>query len=89
MSNIKHISNDTTVDLDDSLCLWDNGLAGDARVELWADTDCEHVWAETNGDPVYGEDELRDLLLAEGMDEDVVDEVITGDMSSLPEYDAD
>lgn len=77
----KYINNDTKVDLDESRCVWDNDKLGDARVELW--TNNVHVWAETNGDPVYGEESLRELLIDEGMDDVTADRVIVGDLDVL------
>lgn len=79
----KYISNDTQVNLDESRQVWDNGLRGDKRVTLWADRDNAHVWAETNGDPVCGADDLRALLLAEGMAVAMVERVIVGDLAGL------
>ena len=80
---IKYLSNLVTVDLDKSAEVWSNGRCGDARVTLWADEGAAHVWAETNGDPVYGEDELRACLLTEGMDPATVEAVLIGDLTGL------
>ena len=79
----KYISNETAVDLDKSAEVWSNGRDGDARVTLWADEGAVHVWAETNGDPVYGEDSLRACLLDEGMDSAIVERVLVGNLSDL------
>lgn len=79
----KYISRETTVDLNESRCVWDNGAHGDARVSLWADAGNVHVWAETNGDPVYGEDELVELLTAEGLDDETCRQIVEGDLSGV------
>lgn len=79
----KYITTTTKVDLDQSREVWSNGKAGDARVSVWATNDNRLVWAETNGDPVAAQDELRDCLLAEGLDAEIVERVIEGDLSGI------
>ena len=80
----KNLDNYTQVDLTESSSFWTNGEPGDARIELWADKGNVHVWAETNGDPVCGEDELRKLLLTTlEMDAEIVEKVLIGDLSDL------
>ncbi len=80
----KWISNETQVNLSESRCVWDNGKDGDPRVELWADKGNVHVWAETNGDPVYGEDSLTALLVEdEGLSPDLAARVVVGDLSDF------
>jgi len=78
--HIKYLDNRTQVDLSESREVWNNGRHGDHRVELWADERNEHVWLETNGDPVYDEESLREALSMEGMDTDTVDLAIVGDL---------
>lgn len=82
-SNTKYISNDTQIDLKESREVWSNGQYGDKRVALWADRDNVHVWAETNGDPICGEDDLRECLAEQGMDVGMIERVITGDLAGL------
>ena len=75
--NTKQIHHDgTTVDLDTSRCIWGNYL-----VEIWGDAGNVHVWAETNGDPVYGDDDLCNLLAGEDcrISNDMIDQIIAAD----------
>lgn len=83
MMTIKYLTSRTAVDVERSRCVWNNGKRGDERVELWADAGNAHVWAETNGDPVSQQDELADLLVAEGLTPESVALVVAGDFSAI------
>lgn len=79
----KWLNSSTVVDLTQSRRVWDNGVDGDAHVALWADAGNVHVWAETNGDPVYGVDSLSALLVEEGLDASDVQRICDGDLSAV------
>lgn len=61
MMNNPHIHRDNAREL------WNNGKAEEDRVTLWRDDATGYVWAEADGDAVCGEEELRNVLIAEGM----------------------
>lgn len=79
----KAIMQGVTVDLDNSREVWNNGVPGDHRISLWADKGNEHVWLETNGDPIAGEVELRESLVALGFGVESIDRIVVGDLSDF------
>lgn len=83
MNNANNNQHANNIQRESARELWNNGKTEEDRVTLWRDDATGYVWAEADGDAVCGEEDLRNVLTAEGMTTVEAARAIDGDVGQV------